>query len=195
MPADCRHPPSGVINEADATGVPETVWSQHLFSAALISSSHAACQDVGIVAQWRADSLLEQGPSFVCLAGIQQCHAQANTVLHGGRARQLGVSVAQVLARVHELLGGADCLPRAARVAGLREVDRQEVDDAAEQREREEQDEPVEALARADGVHREVDGCQYVEPDSDIGNVCRLVRVAGGTVVGVGSGAIGGDLA
>lgn len=195
MPADCRHPPGGVINEADATGAPETVWSQHLFSAALISSSHAACQDVGIVAQWRADRLLEQGPGFVCLAGIQQRHAQANAVLHGGRARKFGASVAKVLTRLNQLLGRANGLAGAARVAGFREVDREEVDDTAEQRKREEQDESVEALARANGAHREVDGCQYMESDSDIGHVCRLVRVRVGTIVGVGSGAIGGGLA
>lgn len=74
-------------------------------------------------------------------------------------------------------------------MADFRKVDRQEVDDAAEQREREEQDEPVEALARADGVHREVDGCQYVESDSDIGHVGCLVLVRGGTIVGEGWGA------
>jgi hypothetical protein len=119
-----------------------------------------AGQDVGIVAQRRAGCLFKQGPGFLGLAGIQQRHAQANPVLHGGRARQFGTGVAQVLARVHQLLGGTDHLPGATRVTDFREVDRQEVDDAAEQREREEQDEPVEALAGADGVHREVVGCQ-----------------------------------
>lgn len=34
-----------------------------------------ACQDVRIVAQWRAGCLLEQGSGFLCLAGIQQRHA------------------------------------------------------------------------------------------------------------------------
>ncbi len=106
-----------------------------------------AGQDVRIVAQRRAGCLLKQGSGFLGLAGIQQRHAQANPVLHGRRARQFGTGVAKVLARVHELLGGTDDLPGAARVTDFRKVDRQEVDDAAEQREGEEQDEPVEALA------------------------------------------------
>ncbi|MNT25853.1 hypothetical protein D3C72_1613970 [compost metagenome] len=106
-----------------------------------------AGHDVRVVAQWRAGCLLEQGSGFLCLAGIQQRHAQTDTVLHGGRACQLGACVAQILAGVHELLGGADGLLGAARMAHFREVDRQEVNDAAEKREREEQDEPVEALA------------------------------------------------
>ena len=106
-----------------------------------------AGQDVGIVAQRRAGCLLKQGSGFLGLAGIQQRHAQPNPILHGGRARQFGTGVAKVLAWVHELLGGTDDLPGAARVTDFRKIDRQEVDDAAQQREREEQDEPVEALA------------------------------------------------
>ncbi len=51
-----------------------------------------------------------------------------------------------------------------------------------------EQDEPIEALARADGVHREVDGRQYVESDSDIGHVCRLVPCEGWNYSGGGVG-------
>jgi hypothetical protein len=95
------------------------------------------------------------------------------------------------LARDHDLPGGAHCLSGAARVADFREVNRQEVDDTAEQREREEQDELVEALARSNGVHREVDGCKYVQSDSNVGHVGCLVLVRPGTIVGVGWGANG----
>lgn len=153
-----------------------------------------AGQDVGIVAQRRTGCLLQQGSGFLRLAGIQQRHAQANPVLHGGRARQFGTGVAKVLARVHELLGGTDDLSGAPRVADFREVDRQEVDDAAEQWEREEQDEPVEVLARADGVHREVDGGQYVESDSDIGHVGCFILVRGWNYSGGGVGPMGGTI-
>lgn len=45
-------------------------------------------------------------------------------------------------------------------------------------------------------MHREVDGRQYVESDSDIGHVGCLVLVRGGTIVGEGWGANGrGDRA
>jgi len=88
----------------------------------LEAGTREAGQDVGIVAQRRAGCLLKQGSGFLGLAGIQQRHAQANSVLHGGRTRQFGTDVAQVLARVHELLGGADDLPGTARMADFWEL-------------------------------------------------------------------------
>ena len=107
-----------------------------------------------------------QPGGFRGLVVFEQRRGQAHLVLRGRRVFQRSTGFAHVARRVERADGCRHRAPRTVLEAGIRQVDDHEVHHRAEQGKREQDDQPVQLLPRANHVNRAPQREQDVQPQT-----------------------------
>jgi len=104
---------------------------------------------------------------FLRLTRRQQRRTKPHPMLDGRRAIKIGSRLAHRAIGIHQLRNSARSGPPTARPAQPRQVDRKEIHQTAEQRESEQQQQPVHVLVSTHHVHGEEQRNDDVKTDSE----------------------------